>query len=364
MDAALGKALFERNWVAAPASTTSADGLGPYYNARACAACHPGGGGSADPAHFNYLSADTRYGQTLQTRATTGLAAEARVELDYVPWQQLTLDDGHTLTLSRPALRVEALAQGALLGGVSARQPPTLAGLAALDRVDIATLQALADPDDNNGDGISGRVAWLADGQPGRFGWQANSTDLRAQVARALSLDLGLSTPELPAAAGDCSASQPECLRAAGPDQEAPEVSAQMLDLVLTWLHNLPPPPGPAGADAPGAQVFDAVGCSGCHVPRLPAGEQVLAAYTDVLLHDLGPGLAAQINSGAAQPGEWRTAPLWGLAQRQRYLHDGRAASLDEAIFWHGGEAAVSVEAYRALTAGRRALLRDWLLGL
>ena len=370
LDPALGKALFERNWVAAPASTTSADGLGPYYNARSCAACHPRGGGSAESAHFNYLSADARYGQTLQTRAIAGLAAEARIALDYVPWQQIILDDGHTVTLSRPELRVSALAQGELRSGVSPRQVPLLAGLAVLDRVDVTVLQALADPADHNGDGISGRVAWLADGQAGRFGWQAGIASLRAQVERALSLDLGLSTAALPAAAGDCSASQQACQRAAAPQQNVPEVSEQMLDLLLAWLRSLPPPPGPSPLEAPGGQVFEALGCSGCHVPTLPVGQQLagqqkkVAAYTDLLLHDLGPGLAAQVDIGVARPGEWRTAPLWGLAQRQRYLHDGRAANLDEAIFWHDGEAAASVAAYRALAAERRALLRDWLLGL
>jgi CxxC motif-containing protein (DUF1111 family) len=340
LDAAAGKALFERNWVQAPASTSATDGLGPSFNARSCAACHPRGeAGEATLATMNLVSEDPLYGHMLQLRAVPGLQPEVAAQLSFEPAQTIAFADGTEITLSKP--RVEFSEQPRLSAAM--RRAPSLAGLARLEQVPRDDLQARADPGDSNGDGISGQLA------EGRFGWKAQVPTVREQVARALSFDLGLGNPLFPSAAGDCTEQQQACIDAArgetGDEFEAPDV---VLDLLVTYLQSLPPPAAPS-ATGPGAELFGRLGCQACH-----AGE----ALTDLLLHDLGPGLAA-----GSDP-DWRTAPLWGLRESGPFLHDGRARSLAEAILWHGGEAATAGEAYRHLNSAERAILHGWLLRL
>lgn len=332
LDAAAGQALFERNWVQAPASSGSADGLGPYYNARSCAACHPAGGGNSKEEAMNVVLDDPVYGAILQRHATAGLLAEAP---------------------RHPP--------------ISRRRAPALHGMAALEQVSLAQLQRLADPDDSNGDGISGRLTLLetASGpQPGRYGWQAQVPTLRAQIARALSLDLGLGTSLHPHPAGDCTPAQTACLLAAGPEGGEPEVSDLMLDLLEAYLRSLPPPVPVSAPDAEGAQLFTAIGCAACHVPALAAGGQVLRPYTDLLLHDMGLLPGDDLSNQATSSTEWRTAPLWGLGQAHAYLHDARTTSLEQAILWHRGEASAASAAYGQLNEPQRRLLLEWLQGL
>ena len=349
LDAAAGKALFERNWVQAPASASAADGLGPYFNARSCAACHRGGGGGdATLATMNLVVGDAMYGHMLQLRAVPGLAPEVNVQLGYEPLETLTLADGTSVALLGPRI----VASDQVVVAASPRRAPMLTGLALLEHVPLEALQARADPDDSDGDGVSGKVA------KGRFGWKAETPTLREQVARALSLDLGLGNPLFPSAAGDCTGQQQACLDAAravtGDALEAPEL---VLGLLVAYLQSLPAPASPAPAGQ-GAELFASLGCQSCHSAELEAAGQTLRPFTDLLVHDLGPGLAA-----GPDP-EWRTAPLWGLGQTAHFLHDGRAGSLEEAVLWHGGEAARSREAYRNLNSAERSVLHGWLLGL
>lgn len=374
LDAVAGKALFERIWVTAPASTASADGLGPHYNARSCAACHPGGGGGSAPAQLNFVINDTVYGELLQSRSVPGLPAEARVTLREVLIAEVELGEGHLVHLRKPMVSVDALQHGELQSAVSIRRAPSLRGLAQLERITPVQLQALADPDDRNGDGISGRLPLVTGAagtvQPGRFGWKANVATLEEQVSRALSLDIGLGTPLFPSAAGDCSAAQPLCVQAAGPAVDEPEVSQQIVQLLLSYLAGLPPPAPITGTDGATtenvitedeAASFSMLGCAQCHVPQLAGPDGPLHAFTDLLLHDMGPGLADAVHADHADAAEWRTAALWGLAATERYLHDGRAATLEEAILWHGGEAQASIAAFRALNSGERERLLAWL---
>jgi CxxC motif-containing protein (DUF1111 family) len=359
LDAAAGQALFERNWVMAPASTAATDGLGPYYNARSCFACHADGGGGDDAlTSMNLFVGNAAYGELLQLRAVTGMEPEARAELVYEPAATVTLPDGSEVELRKPRIALSEMQHGELSFISSLRRAPALAGLALLEQVPLAQLQQLADPDDRDGDGISGRIA---EGK-GRFGWKASAASLREQVARALSLDLGLGSSLFPAPAGDCTEQQLACHDAArsitGDPLEAPDT---VVNLLLAYLQTLSPP-APVPVTGQGAELFTTLGCPACHTPQLDAAGQTLQPFTDLLLHDLGPGLGAAPESAAAA--EWRTAPLWGLGRSSHFLHDGRAASLAEALLWHGGEAAPSAEAYRRLNAGQRAVLHQWLLGL
>jgi CxxC motif-containing protein (DUF1111 family) len=376
LDAVLGKALFERDWVPAPASTDSADGLGPLFSARGCSGCHAGPalGARFTPAAEGRIAGrglvvrfadrdgrpDPVYGSMLQNQAIQGMKPEGRIVLSAVPGEArydftLSLDRGPLDPVTRMSLRAA----------------PPIAGRAALEAIDESAVLALADPDDRNGDGISGRARMVReDGREvlGRYGWKAANPDLRHQIADAFARDLGLASGLSPLPYGDCTAGEPDCLAAptgASPRFAGQEISAEMIDLVAAYVRALPTRAPQAAR--PGRPLFGALGCAACHVPSLPmTGGGSVVAYTDLLLHDMGSGL----DDGMGEPGvgsaEWRTAPLMALAGKggRRYLHDGRAASLDEAVRAHGGEAAAAQAAYASLDAADRQRLIDFLESL
>lgn len=375
LDVAVGKALFDRMWVPAPASTRGSDGLGPLHAARSCAGCHAGGGGARTAAREDATlppgafavrlgsdrgPGDPVYGLQIQTLGTALVAPEAAVALDLLPSPAPALGPAVT------GIRLDALAYGPLdpATRLEARRAPSLRGIGRLAAVPDAALAALADPDDIDGDGVSGRVG------SGRFGWKALEPTLASQSAAALSLDLGLSSPGRPLHAGDCTPAEAACR--AGPHgdgghAEGVEVPADALRALVAYVAALPPLRRTGDDD--GARVFAAVGCAACHVPALPGGDgRPVPAFTDLLLHDLGPGLAGAFPEGAATAAEWRTPPLWGLRealrQGDRFLHDGRAATLEEAVRWHGGEAAAARARYLALPADDAARLTAYLEGL
>jgi len=362
LDFAAGKALFDRNWVPAPASTTSADGLGPHYSARSCLACHPRAGRGEVPAGFSLHLDDPIYGKRLQPFSITGARREAALS-----WEA-PVAEAPEPEAGMWRYRLEELAHGAPQSAVSLRLAPSLLGLGLLEAVPVSALQALADPDDRDGDGISGRLAQLPDGRIGRFGWKATGATLQEQLTLALALDLGLSSEALPAPWGDCTEAQQDCRTLAldTVDTRQPlEADATTVKLMQHYLSRLPPPAAPVGEE--GATLFAALGCAGCHVPALPSPLSPLgevAAYTDLLLHDLGEGLDDGLAEGAAAADEWRTAPLWGLGESGPFLHDGRARTLDEALHWHGGEASASRAAWQALDESGRAALSAFLFGL
>ena len=384
LDAVLGKALFERLWVSAPASTDSADGLGPLYNARACASCHPRAGrgritvnadGSVnEPALVMHLSGDSVYGQQIQTSAIPGQAAEAQLELAYRPLE-FVLADGTRVLLQQPEYRLRELAYGDLPPTVALlpRLAPALPGLGLIARIPAAEIVRLADPADADGDGISGRVNWrpLPSGKAlGRFGWKAESVSLESQTARALLLDMGLSSPLLQQHAGDCSEHQIRCINAPDGASErtgGTEISNEMLRLLVRYLASLKAPAEATLTDTfqPGGQVFSQIGCDRCHRPTFTLEDRTIRPYSDFLLHDLGPALADPVGTLGATGAEWRTAPLWGIGQALQsgagLLHDGRAASLTEAILWHDGEARTARDGFAALDSRQRQTLLDFL---
>lgn len=351
LDIASGKALFEKSWVSAPSSTQASDGLGPYYDARSCAACHPAGGQGAFPASLVLITDDAIYGKQLQQHAVQGLPAEGQFSVT----TGINADSLPTVDFALQNLQFGELKHRGFL-----RLPPSLQGIAAFERVTDATLQQLADANDANHDGISGRIA-------GRYGVKGTTSSLAQQIAKAFSIDMGLSAVAALSPHGDCTEAQAACLQyPAGAGAGEPEVPLQVSPLIESYLSALPLPQ--SRVDPAGEQVFAALGCSACHVTALAIPDAELHAWTDLLLHDLGPGLAAELpapaNPAQPAPAEWRTAPLWGLAGRSRYLHDGRADSLDAAIRWHGGEAEPSRNAYNEATKLQRDRLLAFLRGL
>lgn len=413
----LGNALFRKTWVAAPASTLASDGLGPAYNARACQDCHlkdgrghppegpddsrvsmflrlsvPGGPTPDGIAEWLATRPDPTYGGQLQDLAAPGHVAEGRMDVSYaeVP---VTLGDGTEVSLRHPTYAFGNPGHGAphpeLM--VSPRVAPQMIGLGLLEAIPAADILALADPDDADGDGISGRaqiVPSVEFGVPmlGRFGLKAGAPTVREQSAGAFAGDMGLSTPLHPAPWGDCTPEQAAC-RAAPHGQEPGlrdglEVDGESLDLVTFYSRNLGVPERRQPDDPQvlrGKEVFHALACAACHVPKHVTHRladqpeqsfQLIWPYTDLLLHDMGPGLADDRPEGRATGREWKTPPLWGIgltaavSGHTQFLHDGRARTLTEAILWHGGEAQAARDGFAALAKADRAAILAFLESL
>lgn len=378
LDVAIGKAVFDRLWVQAPASTKSADGLGPLYAARSCASCHAGSGGRTtfrlgrdDPAEHPGLvirfgdssgKPDPVYGAQLQPAGLSGVAGEGRGAVRFDP-----AADG---MLPRPRWSVEELGYGALSPQTRAspRVALSLAGIGLLARVSDAEILSREDPDDRNRDGVRGRAARLASGEIGRFGWKASEPTLQAQAAAAFSLDLGLSTDLRPDPAGDCTEAQTACRFAPqGSEDGEPEVAPALMAGLVAFLERRPAPAAPETTK--GAKTFASVGCAACHAPSLVLdGGGEARAFTDLLLHDMGEALDDGAGEGAAASRDWRTAPLWGLsralAQGSGLMHDGRAKDVAEAVRWHGGEASGAKSRFDALTKAERDALVAYVSGL
>ncbi len=399
-----GLALVKQPWVKAPSITDARDGLGPLFNAASCLACHPRGGRGAPAQEDEDVTAtvarlasrslepDPVYGDQLQTRSISladslGLPPDAGPADEPPPegklriaWREetFTYPDGATVRLRRPDARVEALGWGELDAAtlLSLRHAPPLWGLGLLSRVPDEALLRAADPDDANGDGVSGRVAMRGD-RPGRFGWKSLQVDLRGQVASAAHADLGLTNPLYPMTG--CTAAQHRCLtQPSGADADGFELPESLLLSMVDFNDAVGVPLVAAGDEGEvlrGEARFSEVGCDACHTPVLRTGvdvapalsEQDFAPFTDLLLHDLGPGLADARGEGGALAGEWRTPPLWGigvnmaLGKPAGLLHDGRARTAEEAVLWHGGEAAAARDRFARLSAAERAALLSFV---
>ena len=416
LDFKVGNGLFRKLWVAAPASTRASDGLGPLYNARSCQRCHlkdgrghpPENAGDtavsmflrvsvpASPAEDAAMKAKIRgyiattlepvYGEQLQDFSLPGLRAEYVLGIEYETFE-VPLSEGEVATLRRPTYRAEKLGYGPLHNDamLSPRVAPQMIGLGLLEAIPAADILANADPDDMNGDGISGRpnVVWSMElDRPmlGRFGLKAGMPTIREQNAGAFAGDIGISNPILKAGWGECTNLQADCRKmadGADPADGGLEIGNTGFDLVTFYARNLGVP-ARRDLDDPGVlrgkQVFYETGCIACHTPKFVTHRlkdrpehsfQLIWPYSDMLLHDMGEGLADNRPEARATGREWRTPPLWGVGLTERvsghtyFLHDGRARSLLEAVLWHGGEAQSQRDAVVTLPkADRDALIR------
>lgn len=395
-----GRGLFRQAWVIAPSRDEAVDGLGPLYNRITCIACHPKNGRGQAPvneqapmrtmlvrlslpgrdAHGGAL-AHPAYGDQLNELGIPGVRGEGQAR---ILWQEkpVTLAAGETVSLRRPQLKFSDLAYGPL-GDVrtSARVGTPVFGLGLLETVSATTLQRMAD--ESKPDGVRGRVnkVWSVERQRlevGRFGLKANQPDLNQQIASALHGDLGLTSRLYPQE--NCTAQQTACQQALSGGQ--PEVDAMQLGELHFYLSHLAPPPR-RDRDNPevkkGERLFAEAGCSLCHRPQLSTGvhpdykvlsQRKIEPYTDLLLHDMGEGLADGREDYLATGREWRTPPLWGVGLIEQinpgagYLHDGRARNLTEAVLWHGGEAAVARQRFVALPSAQRETLLTFLRSL
>ena len=261
---------------------------------------------------------------------------------------------------------------------VSPRVAPATIGMGLLEAVPEASILALSDPEDANEDGISGRPNYVRNVRSGqltlgRFGWKANQPSVEQQAAAAFLGDIGITSSLFPNK--NCPAGQEACRQA--PSGGSPEVPDERLEKVTIYIQTVAVPAMRDVDDEQvqqGARLFVQTQCALCHTPRQETGDthpleplrnQVLFPYTDLLLHDMGEGLADHRPDGQASGTEWRTPPLWGIglvekvSKHTMFLHDGRARNLEEAILWHGGEAEESRGQFMTLTKDERnALIR------
>ena len=389
-----GERLFNLHFLPTPPESEPGGGLGPYFNRNACSACHPKGGrGKAPSDPFEPLltalirlsvpgAADNgapaphpAFGGQLATRNLPGLPEEPTAEISYRIING-TYPDGTPYRLRKPEMSFSpGLGGSGAMTSLRIGQP--IVGLGLLEAVPEDEIVAAADPDDRDGDGISGRAnrVWSRTaGQAvlGRFGWKANEPDLLQQTAAAFLGDIGITSPLFPR--HDCGTEQSDCRDA---DSGRADLSGGAVAAVADYLRALTPP-APKTPHPEGRALFHDIGCAACHRPTLGTARSArpyldgvaVEAYTDLLLHDMGEGLADGRPDFLAGGQEWRTPPLWGLGRVEAVhgsfalLHDGRAQSPADAILWHGGEAAAARDAFMALPSIDRDRLIAFLLSL
>jgi CxxC motif-containing protein (DUF1111 family) len=395
-----GNRLFNTNWVKAPASVKSFDGLGPVFNRVSCSGCHTQDGRGRPPleagekltsmlVRLSVAAADggvvphPAYGDQIGEAAIAGVPAEAETVIRFEPVSG-TYGDGTPYEILKPELSFTALAHGPLPHDtmLSPRVAPQVIGLGLLEAVPDADLIERADPDDGDGDGISGRVNEVRDPRDGRirigrFGWKASQVDLETQNAGAAIGDIGLTNPLFPEE--NCTPAQTACLSATrGQEPDLPRPFLDKLTL-YTRLIAVPAQRNPDDSEVRrGSSLFAEFGCAACHRSEMKTGKAALAElanqtfhpFTDLLLHDMGDGLADNRPDFGASGREWRTPPLWGLGLvekvngHNRLLHDGRARGFAEAILWHGGEAKAAREAFRLADKRDREALVTFLKSL
>lgn len=393
----LGDSLFSLGFLDAATGKAPNVGLGPLFNNTSCFACHEQNGRGQPPlAPRAYRGMLFRlsvpplfeddaprpapsFGGQLQNRAIAGFAAEGTVDitLERVAGR---FPDGSAYELQRPGYTIVLpyvpLPPNVLL---SPRIAPQIVGLGLLEAVPDAEILMRADPNDRDGDGISGRANVVFGGITGartlgRFGHKASTANLLIQTATAYNEDVGITSPLLPTE--NCALQHPIC----GPHE--PEVTRDHVETVAFYTRTLAVPARRNVHDTDakrGAELFARAGCSACHTPTLHTGASAVAPelahltihpYSDLLLHDMGPDLADGRPDFRASGSEWRTAPLWGIGLsafvtgHTRFLHDGRARNLEEAVLWHGGEALKARDFYRNLSKPEREALLKFLSSL
>ncbi len=394
-----GDVEFEAVFVTAPAVVNP--GLGPIYNNVSCINCHSRDGRGRPPSANEGLvslllrlslpkndnMADGKppipvpgYGRQLNNRAIYGTPPEGTVKIEYSE-QPLTTEDGTRVHLRYPNYTITDTYQPLPEDvEVSPRVAPVVFGLGLLEAIPEKTILTYADENDVNGDGISGKPNYVWDVVQkryvlGRFGWKANQPTLLQQVASAYHDDMGLTTSLFLL---ENSFGQPQLTK----KSTTPEVSDEILDVVTFYVQTLSVP-ARRNIDDPqvmhGEQLFAQAQCASCHIPTLRTGvllgvpsvsNQTIHPYTDLLLHDMGPGLADNRPDFHASGTEWRTPPLWGIGLvrtvngHTNFLHDGRARDLMEAILWHGGEAEKSRQAVLEMSKTERDALIAFLESL
>ncbi len=394
----VGNAFFRTNWVTAPATTTSRDGLGPTFHASSCSGCHFKDGRGFPPelgeiatgllirlSTENGTRPEPTYGYQLATRSILGVPVEASVVINY---ETITrrFADGQTYELYKPHYTFESLGFGPLAAHAefSPRLAPQMIGLGLLENVDASYLESIAAEQAAQTTGVSGRVHYVYNPETGstsvgRFGWKATQPTVLQQTAHAFAGDIGMTNSFVPE---DDLTPQQRVILGPLPDGGKPEIEDDVLRDVAFYSATLSVPARrsqPSDPSGRGRTLFTTVGCGSCHRETMHTASQAsipalanvtFHPFTDLLLHDMGEELADNRPDVQASGREWRTPPLWGIGMipivngKRRLLHDGRARTILEAIMWHGGEAEHSREAFSKLSKADRDLLLQFIESL
>jgi CxxC motif-containing protein (DUF1111 family) len=379
-----GADLFTREWFPNDRKAPGGDGLGPYYNETSCVACHyQGGPGGAGPTSTNVeiLIPGRRSGAAdhsgLADRTSRSMVLHRfGVDPMYRAWRlrllgleqladmpespETEMEQVRRLADSRSTVTTARLVQ---------RNPPALFGAGLIDSLGEDVLLAAEKQKFPQFPEIGGRAHRLRDGRVGRFGWKAEVPDLREFVLSACANELGLEAP------GHHQATSPMDRE---PRAKGLDLTQDECDALVAYVRHLPAPipRRPAGlqeskAVAEGRSLFEVAGCATCHRPQLG---NIDGIYSDLLLHDMGDALSDSGRSyGDGSPGsspstvtsrEWRTPPLWGFRDSAPYLHDGRAASLEQAVAFHGGQAQSSAKRFFKLSTEEQLRVQAFLRSL
>ncbi len=408
-----GDGFFERALQDAlpPGYSSNNDGLGPHYSATFCEACHAADGRGKPPENeyepimegFVRVSIPGKgphgaslsppgYGHQLSDKSSVGVKPEAHVRVKWVEAETGIMEGGEAYSLRKPEFLINNLAYGPLPDDTmyEMRIGPQVFGLGLLEAITEEDMLAWSDPDDKDGDGISGRVNTVWDLERGgnaigRFGWKANSFDVRQQSAEAAYFDLGMNNPLFFYRYDDqrkdhksrqnCEPEQLDCLQAVQSDDfemtpaQLTDVTSYLQTLGVVYRRDVDDPEA-----LKGEALFAEAGCIACHKTNITTGEteisrlenQLIHPYTDLLLHDMGEGLIGRPDFDASRT-EWRTQPLWGIGRIEmvnghtNFLHDGRARNIQEAILWHGGEAEKAKQTYKQYAETERAAILKFL---
>lgn len=389
----VGNSFFNQNWVSAPASTTARDGLGPFFNGRACSSCHfKDGRGKSSAGRYNAFNhgillrlsipgqdanggpnPEPTYGTQLQDQSIGSVATQGGFSVNYTTISG-QYPDGEPYELRKPNYTINNLAYGPMDPNVlvSPRVAPQVIGLGFLEAISDYDILANEDEFDQNNDGISGKANYVWDYEHnrvsvGRFGWKANQPSILQQNAAAFNGDLGIKTFLFDEE--NCVGNICDTL----PNGGMIEIDNDDLLKVVLYSSSLAVPARRNWDDEntlKGKALFNEIGCASCHIPKFktkathyltPAlTNQTIRPYTDLLLHDMGTELSDGRPDYRANGNEWRTPPLWGIGLIEtvnghtELLHDGRARNIEEAILWHGGEAKKSKEDFINLSKEQR----------
>ncbi len=343
------RASFDRGQVVFDSTFTPATGLGPLFNSDGCGECHedPVKGGVGDEVEL--------HASAFHAPVCDPLAAEGGFVF------QLKVTPALKAALGIDSEPVSSNATARAL-----RTTPVLFGRGLLDLVPDSVILLYADPDDRDGDGISGRPNHFVDGRLGRFGRKALVPRLDEFNNGAFSVEMGVTSPAV--LTEETVGGKP--IPAGVDPVPEPEIGQTVLDRTNDFVRLLAAPtPLKASKDAKrGRKIFVDIGCAGCHIPTLRTGDSPIAAlshkkvaaYTDLLLHDMGPDLA-DMCLGEATPAEFRTEPLIGLRLKPNFLHDGLDTTLEQAIQSHGGEGSRARDRFLGLSPSDRVALIAFL---
>lgn len=397
---AVGNSIFNRTWVAAPSTQKFHDGVGPLFNARSCEQCHFRDGRGQPPTSpkgkmfsmlmrlsipgtdkYGFPKHDSLYGGQFQEESIFGVKPEGKTHITYEEIEG-AYPDGTTYTLRKPQYSFTNLAYGEFPEDIqfSPRVSPAMIGLGLLEAIPEEDIIANVDSRDANQDDITGKANYVWDFTQkkmilGRFGWKAGQPTLEQQVAVAFNEDLGISSPLFPFQ-NDMEKQNlgnlPKGYLSTDKQENQFEIVADRIEKVVFYSRHLAVP-ARRNHDNPkvlnGKRLFNKINCVGCHIPSFTTGtiddapelsQQKIYPYTDMLLHNMGLGLADNRPEGKASGREWRTPPLWGIGlvkmvnKHTYFLHDGRARNLEEAILWHGGEATNITKKYMHLSKSER----------